>query len=392
MKDIECDILVVGAGPAGSSAAWASAKEDLDVVIIEKKEMPTKDACAETLSKAFLEYLPFKIPDRFLKWELNGLKFYYNDFIITRDEDIWWKSHPLNRSEFDPFVLDLAINEGATFSPLTEFIDLRCDNNFMVDKIIAQNTENNESIIIKPKILIAADGVESNVLKSIGKLKKQQTSVGHIKSYEFHDLSLDDFQYGHIFFGEFADGAYGYILPKSETSANIGIATLSNKNIDAKFDDFLKIIKNQIHGSKMVVDRSGEAPVKNPSEKISYGNIMFVGDAANQNLKPFVEGVIPGIICGSLAGKSAAICMNCIGKIESTYKKLIKEKMGEFFIESNEIGNALVTAYENKAKERFFLELGIFSDKLNYKDLKKLKKLKEKEAESYIKKKLSSDS
>ena len=80
MKDIECDILVVGAGPAGSSAAWASAKEDLDVVIIEKKEMPTKDACAETLSKAFLEYLPFKIPDRFLKWELNGLKFYYNDF------------------------------------------------------------------------------------------------------------------------------------------------------------------------------------------------------------------------------------------------------------------------------------------------------------------------
>ena len=122
MKEIECDILVVGAGPSGSSAAWSSAKEDLDVMILEEKKIPTKDACAETLSKGFLKYVPFKIPDRFLKRELNGLKFYYENFQITRDEGIWWKSYPLDRKKFDPFVLDLAINEGANYLPLTKSV------------------------------------------------------------------------------------------------------------------------------------------------------------------------------------------------------------------------------------------------------------------------------
>ena len=40
MKEIECDVLVIGAGPAGSSAAWGVAREDLDVIIIEKKKTP----------------------------------------------------------------------------------------------------------------------------------------------------------------------------------------------------------------------------------------------------------------------------------------------------------------------------------------------------------------
>ncbi len=59
MKEIKCDILVIGAGPAGSSAAWSASKEGLKVIIIDKKKIPTKDACAETLSKALLELLPF---------------------------------------------------------------------------------------------------------------------------------------------------------------------------------------------------------------------------------------------------------------------------------------------------------------------------------------------
>lgn len=389
MREIECDILVVGAGPSGSSAAWSSAKEDLDVMILEEKKIPTKDACAETLSKGFLKYVPFKIPNRFLKRELNGLKFYYENFQITRDEGIWWKSYPLDRKKFDPFVLDLAINEGANYLPLTKFIDLQYDNNYMVKKVTVKNLKNNELIKIKPKILIAADGIQSEVLKSIGKITKQNTAIGFIKSYEFENLNLDDSYYGHVFFGEFADGAYGYIFPKSETSANIGIATLSDRDIDLKFKEFLNIIKEQVKDSEMVVDRSGKAPIKNPSEKISYGNILFTGDAANQNIKPFVEGIIPGITCGSLAGESAANCLTRIKELESTYLKMIEEKMGDIFTESDKLESALVATYENKSPFRFLLALGIFSDKLNYKDLVKLEELKDKEADIFIKEKLN---
>ena len=184
MKDMKCDVLVVGAGPAGSSAAWAAAKEGLDVIIIDKKKKPAKDACAETLSKALIDILPFKIPNKFLKWELQGIKFCYQDFHITRDDDIWWKSHPINRNEFDPFVLDLAIDKGVNYWSLTEFLKLKIDRMSIVKDVTVRNNKNNELMSIKPKILIAADGVQSKVLKSIGKTKKQKTAIGYIKSYD----------------------------------------------------------------------------------------------------------------------------------------------------------------------------------------------------------------
>jgi digeranylgeranylglycerophospholipid reductase len=392
MKEITCDILVIGAGPSGSSAAWSSVSENLDVVILDEKEMPGKEACAETLSKAIIKFLPFKIPEKFLKWELKGLKFYYKDYQIKRDEDIWWKSYPLNRSDFDPFVLNLAIKEGADFLPSTRFVSLQHDQNYIVKKVIAKDLKKNKFIRIIPKILISAEGVEYSVLKSIDQLIKQKTSIGYIKSFEYKNLDFEDYRYGHIFFGEYADGAYAYIFPKSKSSANIGIATLSNKNLDLKFNKFLEEIKFNIKGAVKTVDRSGKAPIKYPSEKMSYGNILFTGDAANQNLKPFVEGIIPGIICGSLAGKTAFRCISDFKKLESTYKKMIYDNIGEFIKESDEICSAFVSAYENKRKERFLLELGIFSYVLNAKDFKKLKKLKGKDAELYIKEKLNLNS
>jgi|WetSurMetagenome_2_1015567.scaffolds.fasta_scaffold03318_9 digeranylgeranylglycerophospholipid reductase len=388
MKEIKCDVLVVGAGPAGSSAAWSATKEGLNVIIIDKKKIPAKDACAETLSKALLELLPFKIPKKFLKWELDGLQFNYENIHITKDKDIWWNSYPLNRSEFDPFVLDLAINKGAHYLSLSEFINLKFNKEFIVNEVSVRNLKNTELMTIKPKILIAADGVQSKVLKSIGKSKRQKTSVGYIKSYEYHNLSLDNPHYGHVFFGKFADGAYAYIFPKSETSANIGIATMCHQGLDKKFNKFIELIKDQIKGSKRVVDRSGRAPLKNPSDEMVYGNIIFTGDAANQNLKPFVEGIQPGIICGSFAGKSAVECISNIKKLKFTYKNKIKEKMGQLFADSDTIGTALISSYENKNKARFLLEMGLFSYCLNDQDLKKIEKLSDSESKLFIKEKL----
>ena len=145
-------------------------------------------------------------------------------------------------------------------------------------------------------------------------------------------------------------------------------------------------------GSKKVVDRSGKAPIKYPSKKISYGNILFTGDTANQNLKPFVEGIIPGIICGSIAGKTASKCISNIKNIESEYKKRIVNQVGELFKESDVITSILISSFENKLKYRYYLELGIFSDLLNPKDFGKYLKLNEKEAERILRQKLNLDS
>lgn len=392
MEEIECDVLVIGAGPSGSSAARSSAQENLDTIIIDEKEQPGKDACAETLSKALLQYLPFKIPEKFLKWELKGLRFYYDKTVITKDEGIWWKSNPLNRSEFDPYVLNLAKNEGATFLPFTKFMRLTYDQNYKVTEVIAENIKTNKIIKIRPKIVISAEGMEFSVLKSINKLNQQKTLIGHIKSYEYHDINLEDFTYGHVYFGDYADGAYAYVFPKSETTANIGIATLSDQNLDEKFETFLDVIKPIVKDSVKIVDRSGTAPIKYPSNKMSYGNILFTGDTANQNLKPFVEGIIPGIICGSIAGKTASKCISKISQIENEYQSMISNQIGELFEESDIITSILTSSFEKQTNHRFLLELGIFSYMLDPKDLLAYSKMSDNEAEKFLRKKFDLNS
>ena len=59
-------------------------------------------------------------------------------------------------------------------------------------------------------------------------------------------------------------------------------------------------------------------------ETIHFGNVLFTGDAANQNFKPYVEGILPSIICGDIAGKTA---INNENKYEEKVVNFIKESI-----------------------------------------------------------------
>ena len=66
MSTIKCDVLVVGAGPAGLSAARALAKKGLKTIIIEEdEEVGIPVQCAEGIGSYLFQYLPFEIPSIF---------------------------------------------------------------------------------------------------------------------------------------------------------------------------------------------------------------------------------------------------------------------------------------------------------------------------------------
>ena len=83
--DLECDVLVIGAGPAGSSAARACALAGLNTVIIDKREevgYPVR--CAEGISEYLFPFLPFRIPKEQLIWTTKGMEFWAEDIMIRR--------------------------------------------------------------------------------------------------------------------------------------------------------------------------------------------------------------------------------------------------------------------------------------------------------------------
>jgi len=358
---IECDVLVIGGGPAGSSAARAAARQGAKTILIEEdKEIGRPVQCAEGIGRYLIPFLPFKIPREQLKWEIKGMTFWAQDILIERNGGIW-AGYTINRTEWDQWLASLAKKEGAQIQTNSKLIDMDFDDKFIVKKATVKS--NNKKIEIEPKIIIAADGVNSTVIDILGVKKKLNESVGEVKSYEIKNINLKYPHHDQLFSGHFAPNAYAYIFPISNKKANVGIGRVydSKNNIDSLYNEFVEIplVKKQIKNGKNVSEKSGYAPVKYKTDDWIYGNTLLAGDAANQNFKPFIEGNLPGIICGDIAGK---ISVQGIKNIETlnNYKTTIYKRLGPMFKNSDKVLDTRIDV-QNSEKDDL-LSLILFSD------------------------------
>jgi digeranylgeranylglycerophospholipid reductase len=163
---IECDVLVVGAGPAGSSAARAAAKTGTNTIFVDKKkQIGVPVQCAETIGEYLIPYLPFKIPEEQLIWRTDGISFWAEGITIERSGGLW-SSYAINREKIDKWLANNAIGAGAKLYLETELIDLEFNENYHVTKAIVKTGAGIREI--KPKVVIAADGVHSKVLNKLG--------------------------------------------------------------------------------------------------------------------------------------------------------------------------------------------------------------------------------
>jgi len=371
---IKCDVLVVGAGPAGSSAARAAAEAGANTIFVDKKkEIGVPVQCAEGLGEYLIPFLPFKIPEEFLKWRIDGLSFWTEDITIKRKGGSW-AGYAIDRDSFDKWLANNAIEAGARLHLETELIDLEFGENYRVTKAIVKIGDRVKEI--EPKVVIAVDGVDSTVLDLLGLKKKKKASTGEIRSFEMHNLRLDNPHYDQLFMGDFAPGAYGYIFPKSKNTANVGAGFLfPKKSLDRCYEEFLEIpkVKSQIKNATCIKEKTGRVPFCYLTDKWAYGNVLLAGDVANQNIKPLVEGFLPAIICGDLAGKRVAKYLTGKGALDS-YQKDIENKLGFLFKGSDILLNIVYDLFQSEEKKEMLLALGINTNIFSYKKIEKLKK------------------
>lgn len=369
---IECDVLVVGAGPAGSSAARACASSGIRTLLVDKKmEIGHPVQCAEGIGDYLFPYLPFTIPQKQLIWRIKGMLFWADGIFIKREGNPW-SGYSINRRDFDKWLAWKAIKAGANLFLDTELIDLTLDRNNNVRKAIIRRGK--RFVEIMPKIIIAADGSESKVLRLLGLYSPKEGDIGQVKSYKMVNLKIENPHYEQFYFGDFAPRAYAYLFPLSKTKANIGVGTtLSDDSLDELFHSFLdfEFVRRQLEGGKIEEERSGKAVVRDLTDKWVYGNVALVGDAANQNIKPFIEGILPAIICGDILGKLVSRSLRQGTPLtDEMYKKAVYNKIGRFLV-NQEVTNFvynLPSCIESRSVH--LLYLGIFSGIIKDDDLK----------------------
>ncbi len=351
----------MGAGPAGSSAARAAAKGGAKTIFIDKKEeVGDPVQCAESIGSYLIPHLPFKIPKQQLIWKIDGVYFSVNDITIERTGGIW-PGYAINREKLDKWLAKKAVNTGAKLLLNTELIRLEVDGDYSVEKAFIRTQKGNKEI--KPKVVIAADGVDSTVLKLL-EFKVDLEKTGYVYSFEMSHIKIIKSNYDHIFIGDFAPGGYGYIFPLSSNTANVGVATLFKKDkIQEYFEDFLKIAK--IENGIKIKEKSGIVPFLDQVKKWDYGNVLLTGDTANQNIKPFVEGFLPAIICGDIAGELAAKSLKREENLNK-YANLVEKRIGPVLKQSAALSNVLYDLGKHTGKKYNLLRLKIASSESNY--------------------------
>jgi digeranylgeranylglycerophospholipid reductase len=344
----EYDIIVVGAGPAGSMAAKFAAEKGVSVLMLEKdRDVGYPVRCGEAVSKKGIEQ--FINPDE--KWIASHInKFSFNapdgeESVIEFSDS----GYILERRIFDYELAKSAAEAGAQILTRSYVNGLIFEN----DRVSGVQYEfQGEQKKVKCMIVIGADGVESRIGRWAG-----------LKTYtDFRDMECcTQITASHIsvqpdtlyfYFGkDYAPGGYFWIFPKGKNIANIGlgISGLIGKKRSAL--SFLNEFMEKHYPDAPVLTRiAGGVPSTVTLKKIVSQGIMLAGDAAHQVNPLSGGGITSGMIAGSIAGRIAAeaVKLNRPDHIFN-YENEWYERVGK----KHEIYNRLKNGIYNFSDEKF---------------------------------------
>ena len=335
---IETDVLVIGAGPAGSSAAKHAALNGADVLMIEKKsEIGAPKRCAEGVSKDGLIELGVDPSSRWITSEINGVR-----LVSPNGTDVWLTEdtvklpemgYVIERKVFDKHMAMDAARAGADIMIKTLAKGLERKDGHVIVKAERMG----EEFEIKAKIVIGADGPESRVgrwggLKTAVKPKDMESGA----QFEMVGVEMESDTALEFYFGDVAPGGYAWVFPKGKDIANVGLAVISTLTEKSAYEHLLDFVKNcpTTKNATAVELNIGGDPVGGIIKKIATDNVMVVGDAAGMVNPLTGGGIISGMQGGRIAGQIAAAAVkdnDFSEKRLKEYGKRCKEEIGDSF-------------------------------------------------------------
>lgn len=299
---LKYDVVVIGAGPAGSVAAEGFASRGFDVALLEKRqEVGCPVRCAEGVGKEVEEFID---PDpAFIRGEVDGAKIYSPDMTeIEMGPDVAGGEvgYVLERKIFDRELAENAGRAGADIYVKTLATGMeRVDGEWRV----AAKRSGEDLEFVAP-LVIGADGVETYVgrwagIDTVLPLRENMSCAQYLVT------NLDyDHRYTHFYFGQdVAPGGYAWIFPKGEDRANVGLGVqpaMAEEKAITYLERFFDL--DIFDGSRVVELMTGGVPVSGPLEEPYADGVLLVGDAAHFS-DPVTGG---GIINAMRSGRTAA--------------------------------------------------------------------------------------
>ncbi len=341
---IECDVLIIGAGPAGLGAAITTSKNGLKTILIEKNSeigYPIKTS-AYTFSGVLDDWdLPKSVMEQWCN------SFYVKSTHLKKEVEVNFNKEIGGYLHYPRFLAELSFKaiKNGTKMILSESASKPILDGDHVTGIITKNNKRIES-----KILIDCSGPNATIGRKLNLLpKKEEIELGVGIEYEMSNVNIRNPRSIDFYVGqkEIVPIGYGWVFPLGKDRARIGICTVYNtpeiieeKNIKYWQKRFLSRespIYNIIKNAQPYAKHSGAYPLCGMLEKPYTNGFLLAGDSAAQASMLLGEGIRYALEFGKYAGITAVEANNSNNYSEDTLKNYI-EKCYDYLGETYDVG------------------------------------------------------
>ncbi|HJM54616.1 MAG TPA: NAD(P)/FAD-dependent oxidoreductase [Poseidonia sp.] len=329
-----CDVVVIGAGPGGGSAALHAARAGLSTLILETDaEVGTPVHCGECLSELAVQNLDLELPDHVKALDVKGIRVIFPD---GTEKLLTEQGYVLEKHLFERWLCDEAGKQGAelllkhrvtsmerVFNSKNEF------TNWIIDG-------RGDEFPIECRAVIDGSGVAGAASKILNMGGEVEVIAGF--QYEMLDVPNDGYLDFYLW-PKYSPHGYVWMIPKEGGRANVGLVTTDKKGAIKYLDSFIqdtyladKPTTNPPWRAEGLKIRpfGGTIPISGPRTTTVGDGVILVGDAAGFT-SPLFEG---GTHLALWSGREAA----------QTVAAAIKE---------NDLSNQRLMAYERAWKKRF---------------------------------------
>ena len=320
----DADVIVVGAGPGGSSAAHHLAQSGLDVLLLEKSSFPREKVCGDGLTpravkslvrlgidtseaNGFIRNRGLRIIGGGMRLELPWPELStYPDFGLVRP-----------RLDFDELIVRAAQQAGARLQEATTVTGPVLDQSDRVVGVTARTADGPQTY--RAPLVIAADGSSARLALSLGVQKRDDRPMGVAVRRYFTSPRTDDDMLESWLELKGSDGSllpgYGWVFGVGDGTSNVGLGILNTTNAWQK-TDYKKLLKDWTGAMPeqwQFTDEHATGPVRGGALPMGFSRtphytrgVLLVGDAGGA-VNPFNgEGIPYAMESGLLAAEHAA--------------------------------------------------------------------------------------
>ncbi|MFH1199470.1 MAG: NAD(P)/FAD-dependent oxidoreductase, partial [Candidatus Micrarchaeota archaeon] len=284
------DVAVIGAGPAGTSAALHSARNGLKTVLFEEHASIGEPVhCGECLSQACIDKFNFVLPSDVVSFTAKGIR------VIFPQGKVSVLNEPgvvLEKHKFEQWIARQAQDAGAEIRLSTRVTDLKRENGSWAINAGAGQ--------VSSKLVMDASGVTAFTSAKLGLNPRFGDVIG--LQYEMEDIPQEGYIDFYIW-PRLAPHGYLWMIPKSGGRANVGLVTKEKSKAKAYLDQFV----SEMGWKAKKVNRTfgGLIPASGPAPRTYAQGLLLVGDAAGFTSPLFEGGTHLSVTSGKFAAQVA---------------------------------------------------------------------------------------